>query len=301
MNITLRESPSFNSSVASSVAQYDCIADNTSSRVKNDVKDSLKSRIFLGRYIERRLINQGIGYRDIVVVSAAESELKRDLLEAQHKLSTSCPKTSWIGITDTDFFGCSPAGAVCLCTEIDNQPFGAFWFQIKTIKFREDEIIVPLKCIRHITEAFIELEPILTGTKNNKVALDHKPISSVALDESFSDIIVSLKSALSIRNVKEFFTFLFAFIIAIFTGSTAFVNFLGNFVLALIREMSILIKNSTPMFLGVLDFFSKIVGGFYILLAMIFKQNAPMPSRSLTHYNSAPKRNSYYSDDGQFD
>lgn len=296
----LGQSPSFNSTAASS--QYECIEDIESTRVKNYVKETLKSRLFLGRYIERRLINQLVGYRDIVVVSAAELELKRDLLEVQHKLS-STTKVSWIGITDTDFIGCSPAGGVCLCTEIDNQPFGTFWFQIKTLKFREEEIIVTLKCIRHITDAFLEVEPILTGgTKKYNDTAVNKAITDVSINETYNDIVVNLKSALSINNVKDFFTFLFAFVIAIFTGSTAFVNFLGNFILALIREISILVKNSTPMFLGVLDFFSKIVGGFYILLAMLFKQKAPMPidKRRLTYYGSEPRQN-VYCDDGQFD
>lgn len=298
-----RQSPSFNSSIASS--QYEGIDDAESTRVKNCVKESLKSRIFLGRYIERRLINQQVGYRDIVVVSAAESELKRDLIDAQQKLRSACSKISWIGITDTDFIGYNPTGGVCICTEIDNQPFGVFWFQIKSLKFREDEIILTLKFLRHITETFLEVEPILTGgTKKYKETLENKVGNDVTLNETYTDIVFTFKSALSITNVKEFFTFLFAFVIAIFTGSTAFVNFLGNFILALIREMSILVKNSTPMFLGVLDFFSKIVGGFYILLAMMFKQKAPMPmpKRSLTHYRSTPRHNAYnYDDDGQFD
>ncbi|KOB69447.1 Uncharacterized protein OBRU01_16734 [Operophtera brumata] len=295
------QSPSFNSSVASSL-QYECFEDVESTRVKNYVKETLKSRIFLGRYIERRLINQRVGYRDIVVVSAAELELKRDLLEVQHKLSSAI-KVSWIGITDTDSIGCSPAGGVCICTEIDNQPFGAFWFQIKTLKFRDEEVIVILKCIRHITDGFLEVEPILTGgtTKKYKETSLNKAVD-VSLNETYNDIVVNLKSALSISNVKDFFTFLLAFVIAIFTGSTAFVNFLGNFILALIREMSNFVKNSTPMFLGVLDFFSKIVGGFYILLAMLFKQQAPMPidKRRLTYYGSVPRQDVTY-DDGQFD
>lgn len=300
----LLQSPSFNSSRASS--QYEGTEDVESTKIKNYVKESLKSRTFLGRYIERRLINRRVGYRDIVVVSSAETELKSDLLEAQQKLRSACPKVSWIGITDTDSIRCSPAGSVCICTEIDNQPFGVFWFQIKTLKYREDEIIVTLRCVRHITDAFLEVEPILTGgTKKYKDISENKVLPDVTLNETYNDIVVNLKSALSISNVKEFFTFLFAFIIAIFTGSTAFVNFLGNFILALIREMSILVKNSTPMFLGVLDFFSKIVGGFYILLAMMFKQKAPMPinKRSITHYEATPRQNAYsnYGDDGQFD
>ncbi|XP_063826828.1 uncharacterized protein LOC135076275 [Ostrinia nubilalis] len=273
-------------------------------KAKHFVKELLKARIFLGRYIERRLIDQKIGYRDIILVSAAEVELKRDLVEAQYSLRSAYPNT-WIGIAESETLEINTSG-LCLCTEIENQPFGPFWFQIKSIKFRDVEIMVSLKCIRYISESFLEIEPLLTRSSIKKIkeANDTKPDSSVeTLSETYNDIVVTLKSALSISNVKEFVTFLFAFIIAIFTGSTAFVNFLGNFILALIREMSILIKNSTPMFLGLLDFFSKIVGGFYILLAMFFKPSNPVPpnKRSIAYNQRYQHRSSHFNDDGQFD
>lgn len=299
MNSTsLAQNLSIDSSGNSSYFEYS----ENEVKMKNFAKDLLKSRIFLGRYIERRLINQQIGYRDIVVISAAETELKKDLLDVQRKLCIVNPGI-FIGITETDVIGCSPAGAVCLCTEIDNQPFGAFWFQIKSLKFREKEVIATLKCLRYITESFIELEPILTGKLKPKAVSASIQETSESLSETFSEIKGNLKHALSISNVKDFVTFIFALIIAAFTGSTAFVNFLGNFVLALVREMSILIKNSTPMFLGLLDFFSKIVGGFYILLAMLFRQNAPPPinSRSITSFSRQSSRRSYDYDDKQFD
>ncbi|XP_063535082.1 uncharacterized protein LOC134745040 [Cydia strobilella] len=247
---------------------------------KNLAKDLLKSRIFLGRYIERRLINQRIGYRDVVVVSPAEVDLKRDLLEVQNSLHIVCPNIQWIGITDSEPLGYT--SGVCIWTEIDNQPFGAFWFQVKSLKFRDEEIIVSVKCLRHISDAFLELEPILTGgsggtskSKEKSEGKVEKPIE--ALSDTVHEIKANLKSALSITNVKEFFTFIFALVIAVFTGSTAFINFLGNFILALLRELSILVKNSTPAFLGFLNFLSKIVGGFYLLLAMFFKPSNPPP------------------------
>lgn len=260
--------------------------DMETTKVKTHVKELIKSRIFLGRYLERRLVDERIGYRDIVLLSAAEQELKKDLLEAQHYLRSVFPNVQWIGITDGASIGYS---GICLWTEIDNQPFGAFWFQIRSIKFRDAEIILTLKCIRYITETFLELEPILTGsTTKAAVQKSSTTDSKVALSESYSEMIATLKSALSIRNVKEFITFICAFVIAVFTGSTAFINFVGNFVLALIREISIFVKNSTPLLLGFLDFMSKIVGGFYILVAMIFKPSnsgVPAPSRRpLTYY-----------------
>ncbi|XP_063547178.1 uncharacterized protein LOC134754768 [Cydia strobilella] len=262
---------------------------------KNLAKDLLKSRIFLGRYIERRLINQRIGYRDVVVVSPAEVDLKRDLLEVQNSLHIVCPNIQWIGITDSEPLGYT--SGVCIWTEIDNQPFGVFWFQVKNLKFRDEEIIVSVKCLRHISDAFLELESILTGgsggtskSKEKSEGKVEKPIE--AISDSVHEIKANLKSGLSITNVKEFFTFIFALVIAVFTGSTAFINFLGNFILVLLRKLLILVKNSTPAFLGFLDFLSNIVGGFYLLLAMFFKLSNPPPQnkRSLRYIDDTHSR-----------
>jgi hypothetical protein len=297
----VKHSPSFNSSAASS--QIDHYDDMETIKVKNYLKDLLKSRIFLGRYVERRLINQHIGYRDIVLLSAAEVDFKKDLLEACNKLRSSTLNSSAVGIIDAESTGISASG-ICLWTEIENQPFGPFWFQVRSVKFKPDEIMVTLKCLRYISENYLEIEPILTGGGVAKKSKDVKAAkldnSAEALSETYNEIVGTLRSSLSIRNVKEFVTFIFAFVIAIFTGSTAFINFLGNFVLALIREFSILLKNSTPMLLGLLDFFSKIVGGFYILMAMIFRPSNPPPNRRRITYNQPPPNTEQY-DHRQFD
>lgn len=301
MSVTLNST--FNSSVSSS--QFDSNDDMEAVKVKNYAKDLLKSRIFLGRYIERRLIDQRIGYRDIVLLSAAETELKKDFNEVKQKLRFAYPNTNCVGILDAEVLGIS-SSSLCIWTEIENQPFGPFWFQIKSIKFKSGEVMVTLKCLRYISDAFMEMEPVLTGAVDKsrlspKVTKADNGVDPHSLSDTYSEIVGILKDALSIRNVKEFFTFVFALIIAIFTGSTTFVNFLGNFVLALIREMSILVRNSTPMFLGLLDFFSKIVGGFYILLAMFFKPSNPPPNRrNVPYYNQHHPQQINY-DDKQFD
>lgn len=275
---------------STTLSPFDSTDDKAVISVKDYVKELLKSRIFLGRYVERRLVNKNLGYRDIVVLSPAELDLKRDLLEAQHQLA-SLNKFQWIGITDTELLENISPG-LCLWTEIDNQPFGPFWFQIKTVQVRNEEVMVKLRCLRHINDAFLEVEPILTGGgERSRRAKENTTIKTEinkeALSETYTDIKETLKTALTISNVKEFITFVVAFVIAVFTGSSAFINFLGTFVLALVRETSILIKNSTPMFLGFLDFLSKIVGGFYILLAMFFRPNKPPPSdrRRLSYYD----------------
>lgn len=255
---------------------------------RNYAKDLLKARLFLGRYLERRLVPD-VGYRDIVLLSAAELELQRDLFDIRKKL-LALNHDLWIGITDSDELGYNRSG-VCLWTEIDDQPLGPIWFQIKTVTLRDKEIIVKVRCVRHISESYLELEPLLTKgmkSENEECKTDIIP----KLDkESVTNFVTMLKSILNVTNIKEFLRFIIAFVIAIFTGGISFIDFLGNFVLGLVREASIFVKNATPMFLGMLDFFSKIVGGFYLLLAMIFKPNTPVD------YNK--RRIDYYPQHGQ--
>ncbi|CAH2244141.1 uncharacterized protein LOC120630041 [Pararge aegeria] len=285
-----RVNTSFNSSSSSQYGDIKTMENEGTLKVKDYVKNLLKSRIFLGRYLERRLADQRIGYRDIVKLSPAEVELKRDLLEAQCKLQSIFPNTHWVGISSSEAIG-HPSG-ICIWTEIENQPFGVFWFQIKSIKFRDYEVIITLKCLRHITDAFIEVEPLILGCVERST-IDAK------LNDTANEIVFSIKNAFTLNSIKEFITFIFAFIIAIFTGSNAFIQFLGNFVLALVREFSILISKSTPLILGCLDVFSKIVGGFYILIAMIFKPSNPNPlnKRTIAYYDGTQKRY----DDRHFD
>lgn len=285
-------STSLNSSSMSSSSELKAAEDGELLKVRDYVKNLLRSRIFLGRYLERRLVDQRIGYRDIVKLSPAEVELKRDLLDAQHKLKRIYP-THWIGISDTESI--DHTTGVCLWTEIDNQPFGVFWFQIKSVKFRDYEAIVTLKCIRHITEAFLEVEPITLGYQE-KPAIE-------TINDTANEIAFTLKNAFTLNSIKDFITFICAFVIAIFTGSNTFVQFLGNFVLALVRELSNLITRSTPLILGCLDVFSKIIGGFYILVAMIFKPNNPNPlnKRTIAYYDRYNDRSKERYSDRSFD
>ncbi|XP_023937385.2 uncharacterized protein LOC112045446 [Bicyclus anynana] len=280
---------SFNSTTTTSsqASQLKIVENADMLKVKEYVKSLLKTRIFLGRYLERLLADQRIGYRDIVKLSPAETDLKRDLLDAQSKLRSVFSGTHWIGITDSEAAGHS--SGICLWTEIENQPFGVFWFQIKSVKFRDFEVIIQLKCLRHITDAFMEVEPIVLGRAE-------KPTIESTLNDTAKVVISSTKSIFTLDGLKDGVTFIFVFIIAVFTGSNAFVQFLGNFVLALVREMSNLVTKSTPLLLGCLDFLSKIVGGFYILIAMIFKPSNPNPlNRRTIAYNNRPQT-TYYND-----
>lgn len=267
----------------------------TFAKLKNNIKDVFKGRVFLGRYIERRLADK-IGYRDVVLLSEAEVQLKKDLLQAKHDLCSLSDKI-WIGITDTTGMGLSKSG-VCIWTEIDYEPFGPFWFQIKSVTFRENEVILKVKCIRHITDAYLEIEPLLT--QGVKADTNNTSQSFAKSQESVQEAVNTLKSIFSLQNIIDIITFVFAFIVVVCTGGIEFIYFLGNFVLALVRELSNFVNNATPGFLGILDFLSKIVGGLYILIAMFFRENVRPPPRNprMIKYTNRNNQNSF---DGQFD
>lgn len=67
---------------------------------------------------------------------------------------------------------------------------------------------------------------------------------------------------------------------ATLTGLLKCLQFLGDFSIRLFREVNNFIYVSTPFLLGILDLISKIVGGFYILIAsMLFRGGGANPPR----------------------
>lgn len=284
------------SSYSSDVVGQDYSKDTT---IRQSLKRQLKEKIFLGRYLEKRLVHESIGYRDLVLISAADEELIKQLESIKAKLTTVYPN-HWIGITDPQVLNL-PKG-LCLWVQLSDPLLGASWFQIKTVKFRSNEIFLELKCIRYISDKHIELEPLLTGHRIQsnidteiKFGLDDIPL---ATKRKLIEFIIFMKRCMTISNVQELFTFMFAIIIAVTTGSFQLVHHLGNFILALMRESSLLVNSLTPFCLGCLDVFTKIVGGFYLLIAMIFRPERQVQIPALKRGYPGTSRQPQY---GQWD
>ena len=65
-----------------------------------------------------------------------------------------------------------------------------------------------------------------------------------------------------------------------------------HFTLRFIREMGIFMHNATPFFQTILGFFEKLVGGFYLLIAMVYRDvRNPRPNPNNVPYSSISNPN----------
>lgn len=125
-------------------------------------KQLLKSRLFRGFYEVRYYVTDIQSYRDIVSLHCFEKNLEKLLKSVRFRLlqyyELKEPKL-WIGLTMNPISGVAhqlQASDTFIWTELDDLAFGEYWFSIRTVRFRDNEVILKLKVIRPV-----ELEPHL--------------------------------------------------------------------------------------------------------------------------------------------
>jgi hypothetical protein len=91
------------------------------------------------------------------------------------------------------------------------------------------------------------------------------------------EITMNLASVFTVHNMKEVITFTCVFIVTCVTGMFHLVRYVGDYSIKFMREFSVFIQASTPIFLAIIDFFSKCVGGFYLLIAMLWGGSKVQP------------------------
>lgn len=238
----------------------------------------LKDVVFYGHYMEKNRVTLLESYRDLIVVSNSEIEFKRkldELIKIFHEKYTN--KNIWLGVTNTCQSG-SPAGH-CIWTDLGSQiPFGQYWFQVRRITFRENEIYLKLKCLREYIKED-KIDGILKPEPWDKTQYDPATIA-----KNFTELFESWKKSwreflfwfcsvrLTFENFKSFIRFIFLLIISIFFGVVHGIEFMANFIILFLHHSSHFIRASTPFLLGVINCLSKCVGGFYILIAMMWRE-----------------------------
>ena len=97
------------------------------------------------------------------------------------------------------------------------------------------------------------------------------------LGDIMEEIMANFASVVTLTNAKRFVHFMAVLTVACVTGILHSIRFLGDYSLKLMREMSVFIQVSTPLFIAVIEFFAKCVGGFYLLIAMIWRGSSVRP------------------------
>jgi hypothetical protein len=95
--------------------------------------------------------------------------------------------------------------------------------------------------------------------------------------EVLEEIMTDFVSVITVPNAKRVVCFMAVLIVACITGILHSIRFVGDYSLKFMREMSVFIQASTPLFIAVIEFFAQCVGGFYLLIAMMWRGSRDKP------------------------
>lgn len=259
----------------------------TVQRFQKQCKDLVKSKVFLGHYQEKRYVESLNAYRDIITLSDAELDLKSSLNELSQRISSHYKKRSqimWFGYTNSEVELCRPAGQ-SLYTELHDMAFGHYWFQVKTIRFPDEwmngnsEILLKVEAIRALAKSDYQ-EPKEATSLIDKLN-DVKSINIATWNDYFAQWKEDLNEAAlwfcSVRmnaiNLLHFLKFLPLLAVSLSVAAFQSIHYIGSFTIIFLTEFRKLVKALMPLFLGILELFSKLVGGFYLLIAMIWRDS----------------------------
>lgn len=95
--------------------------------------------------------------------------------------------------------------------------------------------------------------------------------------DMMEEMMTNFASVMTLPNAKRAVCFMAVLTVACITGILHSIRFVGDYSIKFMREMSVFIQASTPIFIAVIEFFAKCVGGFYLLIAMMWRGSSDKP------------------------
>lgn len=216
----------------------------------------LEGRAFEGFYVERRLTGTAspVGshrphYSAAVLLPPEEDELIRDLVLLDDQLKIVSPAT-------LSSYEAGPPP--CVLARINDAPLGCYWFQIASVSLEHDQVVYDLNRLRYLPrKTFPSLDSSSASNKSRVGAED-------------------LNIKINAETFVSALRFVLVVIAASVVGSFKVIEFLGNFTLRFMRETSIFMEKSTPMFFGVLSFLSRCTSAGFAFVTMMIRGNKPI-------------------------
>lgn len=260
----------------------------------------LIDRIFVGDYQEKRYVSKLNAYKDLIVVNKHEKILCDDLVKMKNHLINRIP-SAWIGFTEPNDIG-APA-VYCIWTHLDSQNrvqmpgttpeaasivFGEYWFQIKGIRYGVNSIEICVSVLRPVDPtSSMSSSATISTLAQQALEIDTTKIQQY-VQENFVDVDWIMlfhqwrtsfhqkvyhfcSTEITWNNFINCIRLLGVLSIAFLKFSVQFVHSLGEFTLKLMFELNRLVKTASPIVLALISLISKMIGGFYILLAMIWR------------------------------
>lgn len=286
----------------------------TSSDVRAFAEQMLIDRIFMGDYQEKRYVPKLNTYKDLIVLNKQEQILADDLRKVKNQI-LSDNVHAWYGYTEPSDIG-APA-VYCMWTTLDEpntaKPqasvvFGEYWFQIKGLRFGINAVEIQVTVLRPIDPS----SSMSSGMDISLLAQQALEVDTQKIQQYVQQNIIEVdwlslfnqwKISFNQRAYRFFATeitwtnfihciqLLGVLCIAFVIFSVQFVHYIGEFTLRLVFELTKLIKAASPIVLAMINLLSKMIGGLYILVAMIWKDlfygdsgNRKNPSTRLNNY-----------------
>lgn len=203
-------------------------------------------------------------YRDVISIDEREKDLLHFLQVINNKIRR-YDATRWVGITTPRIIG-APAGH-CIWVQLENPVFGAYWYKIRSIKFKRNEVILSVVQVRPVQDD----SGIVLNNESDSISYDSILQSiKIGFKEKMSFF---AKEVVTFNNAKSSVLFLGVLFMTIFTGLVQLAHYLGDWSLRFMREFSYLLKTATPVLLSIINMFNRIVAGFYTLIALIWRDS----------------------------
>lgn len=259
--------------------------------IKKYAKQMLRNSLFIGTFQEKRFVEPINSYRDVITIAGDEEDFITNLLVVKRKIDEGFLKKPWLGITDPDTVG-APVG-YNLWVELKEEVFGKYWYKVKTVEFHQNEIRLKLDIIRPVKQ---EHSPLRTNTSGTQQTTD-----DVDFKEYFNQVCQALKlnltsfctGVLTFENIKQSVIFLSLLVGAIITGGVSIIQYLLEYLLKLIREVSFLIKAITPIITTCVNLIGKSIFGFYSMIVALYRSKPAPPPVYNAYLQYDPKMDHY--------
>lgn len=289
--------------------------------IRTFAKVTLKNRIFLGNFQEKRYVPKLNTYKDVVVLDKNEKVLCDDFVRVRNRV-LNCDPNVWIGFSAPA--DVSVPTAHCIWTTLDEENpvirdkssltstistsdsntivFGEYWFQIKTLLFGTNAIEIQLKILRPVDSIVTSTSPISSTFTQQALEFDPSVIQQYVQENimnvdwwgllhrwkvSLNQILYRFASEqINLPNFIHCVGFVGAFCIGSVNALIHFIHYLGEFTLKLIYQITKLIQTLTPIVLALVNLVAKTIGGLYILLAMIWRDMFDGGNRQRGNNNS---------------
>lgn len=258
---------------------------------------SLNNRQFVGNYCAKQLVPELSQYKNVVILHPSETELVDILRDIRRQMNArECRK--WFGY---EYMG---ADGDCIWTEFQitgnddgdertaatPTAFGEYSFQIVSVAYTTSVIELIVQPIRPVTPTGNILADTTVGRflHSQQHLIERAATIDVWANEKVRTIGAAVarfyRNDLTWPNVQHCLYLLGVMCIAGIRSSVRVVSSLGEFSLRFLDALERLLRAATPIFLALISLCGKIIGGAYILLAMVWRDlfgngNAPPANR----------------------